>query len=109
MEDAMEHELPDRIRKLPPFQGPFDAFRIGAAECEVLIASYPAGTEIDPHTHQTENCGVVTRGELILILDGRERRFAPGDWYHVPAGALHAARFDVPTSEIEFWFPSSGE
>ena len=37
-------------------------------------------------------------------MDGEERRYTPGDWYHVPAQAVHAARFEQETSEIEFWF-----
>jgi quercetin dioxygenase-like cupin family protein len=54
--------------------------------------------------------GVITHGELILIVGGKETRHRAGDWYHVPATTTHAARFDVETSEIEFWFharPSS--
>ena len=96
--------FPKLIRSLPEFDGPFDAFRLAADGCEVLFASYPAGTEIEPHTHPTENVGVITAGELILIVDGEESRYEPGDWYHLEAGKRHAARFDVDTSEIEFWF-----
>jgi quercetin dioxygenase-like cupin family protein len=96
--------FPERIRTLPRFDGPFDAFRLAAQGCEVLFASYPAGTEIPPHVHDTENCGVVTRGELILVVVGAEQRFGPGAWYRVPAGQVHAARFELETSEVEFWF-----
>lgn len=96
--------FPDRIRSLAPFVGPFDAYRLGADDCEVLFASYPAGTEIEPHTHPTENCGVITAGELILIMAGQEHRYGPGDWYHLLPNQRHAARFEVDTSEIEFWF-----
>ncbi len=96
--------FPDRIRSLPAFEGPFDARRLEAEGCEVLFASYPAGTTIDPHTHPTENCGVITEGELILITDGVERRFGPGEWYHLAPEQEHSARFEVATSEIEFWF-----
>ena len=98
--------FPEKIRALPPFEGPFEAFRLAAERCEVLFASYPAGTAIDPHSHDTENCGVITNGELILITNGSERRLGPGDWYHLLAGETHAARFEVATSEIEFWFES---
>ncbi len=100
--------FPDRIRSLPSFAGPFDAYQLSAAGCEVLFASYPAGTEIQPHTHPTENYGVVTAGELILIVDGRESRYGPGDWYHLLPEQEHAARFEVDTSEIEFWFDGDG-
>jgi quercetin dioxygenase-like cupin family protein len=100
---ARQH-FPGRIRSLPPFAGPFDAFRLSASGCEVLFASYPPGTVIEPHSHGTENCGVITRGELLLTVDGAERRYGPGDWYHLAPGKVHSARFEVHTSEIEFWF-----
>ena len=96
--------FPQLLRNLPAFEGPFDAFKLEAKECDVLFASYPKGTVIPPHDHETENVGVITQGELILLVDGRETRYRAGDWYHVPANGVHAARFEVPTSEIEFWF-----
>jgi len=96
--------LPNRILALPRFDGPFDARRLEARGCEVLFASYPAGTSIDPHSHATENVGVITSGELILSTEAGERRVAPGEWYHLPPGERHWARFEVETSEIEFWF-----
>ncbi|MDX2211684.1 MAG: cupin domain-containing protein [Oculatellaceae cyanobacterium bins.114] len=98
--------FPQQLRSLPQFDGPFDAFKLEAKNCDVLFASYPAGTIIPPHTHNTDNVGVITQGELILIMDGAETRYKAGEWYHVPAQATHAARFDEPTSEIEFWFSS---
>ena len=44
--------------------------------------------------------GVITQGELILTLDGKETRYRAGEWYQVRAKATHAARFEVETSEI---------
>lgn len=99
--------FPERITKLPPFGGPFDAYQLDATNCKVLFASYPAGTEIEPHTHPTENCGVITSGELILLVEGRETRYGPGDWYYLAPNLEHAARFETDTSEIEFWFDAS--
>ncbi|MEM7501560.1 MAG: cupin domain-containing protein [Pseudomonadota bacterium] len=99
----MSH-FPDLIRRLSEFDGPFDAFRLPAEGCEVLFASYPAGTQIDVHTHPTRNVGVITEGELILTIDGHRTRYGVGDWYSVDANEEHAAEFKVATSEIEFWF-----
>jgi quercetin dioxygenase-like cupin family protein len=100
--------FPKLISSLPPFDGPFDAHRLAARGCEVLFASYPAGTVIEPHTHETENCGVITQGVLMLSVAGTETRYGVGDWYHLKPGQVHAARFEVDTSEIEFWFDNNG-
>jgi len=99
--------FPKQIQSLPPFDGPFDAFKLAAEGCDVLFASYPAGTTVEPHTHDTDNVGVITQGELILIVNGEETRYGPGDWYHVPAQVSHGARFDQATSEIELWFSAA--
>ncbi len=99
-----QSNFPDRIRSLPPFEGPFDAFRLATDGCEILFASYPPGTVIEQHSHASENCGVITEGELFLTVAGTERSYGPGDWYHLAPGQIHSARFEVQTSEIEFWF-----
>jgi quercetin dioxygenase-like cupin family protein len=100
--------FPKLLRDLPAFDGPFDAYKLDATGCKVLFASYPKGTVIPPHSHDTENVGVITQGELILSMNGRETRYCTGQWYHVPANATHAARFEAETSEIEFWFDATG-
>ena len=98
--------FPKLLRDLPKFDGPFDAYKLKAAGCDVLFASYPADTTIPSHTHKTNNIGVITQGELVLTMNGREQRYGVGAWYHVPANVPHAAKFELPTSEIEFWFES---
>jgi quercetin dioxygenase-like cupin family protein len=102
----MSHS-PEQLRSLPKFDGPFAAFKLEAKSCDVLFASYPAGTTIPPHMHETDNVGVITEGELILTINGQETRYRPGDWYHVAAQTSHTARFEEATSEIEFWFYKS--
>lgn len=102
----MSH-FPRLLHDLPKFEGPFEAFKLAAKNCDVLFASYPAGTTIPPHSHETENVGVITQGELILTLDGKETRYGPGMWYYIATRATHAARFEKETSEIEFWFYSA--
>ena len=96
--------FPKLLTSLPRFDGPFDAFKLEAKGCDVLFATYPKGTVVAEHGHDTENVGVITQGELILTVNGKEQRYGPGQWYHLPAKKKHAARFEVETSEIEFWF-----
>lgn len=103
----LEDYYPELIRSLPEYQGRFEARRLVATDCNVLFASYPAGTVIEPHTHETENVGVITKGELLLTMNGETQRITAGEWYHVPANAEHAAEFPSDTAEIEFWFHQS--
>jgi len=100
----MAGNYPDRIKQLPLYDGRFDAHKLEAKESNVLFASYPSGTSIPPHTHETDNYGVITRGELILNMNNEVTRYGVGEWYHVPAGAEHAAKFETETDEIEIWF-----
>lgn len=96
--------FPDRIRALESIHKRFDAFRLEAKDCDVLFASYSAGSEIEPHSHETENWGVVIKGAIVIVCEGRERLYGSGEWYHVPRQALHSARCYVACETIEFWF-----
>lgn len=105
----MAGHYPDKIRTLPLYDGRFDAYRLQAEGADVLFASYPAGTSIPPHTHDTDNYGIIIRGALILHMNGSVQSYGKGDWYHVPAGCEHAAEFSEATDEIEFWFVAADE
>ena len=99
----------DGLKKLLSLEEDFEVVGEAADGCEVLFASYPAGTVIAGHSHETDNVGVITVGELILMVDGRETRYGAGEWDEVPRGTTHSARFEVATAEIELWFRSDGE
>ena len=49
--------FPARIRQLPPFDGPFAAHRLNGDGCDVLFASYPAGTVIAEHATRRTTWG----------------------------------------------------
>ncbi len=100
----MPGQYPDQIKSLPLYDGRFDAYKLEAKGSDVLFASYPAGTSIPTHSHDTDNHGVITRGELILTMNGETSRIGVGQWYHVPAHMEHSAYFEQETDEIEFWF-----
>ncbi|MFT6436713.1 MAG: quercetin dioxygenase-like cupin family protein [Candidatus Azotimanducaceae bacterium] len=100
----MAGSYPERIKALPIYDGRFDAHKLTAEGADVLFASYPAGTAIPTHTHDTDNHGMITKGELQLTMDGVTTVIKTGQWYHVPAQTEHAAKFDIETDEIEFWF-----
>jgi len=62
---------PELIRQLPEYEGRFSANKLQANNCDVLFATYPAGTAIETHQHETENIGVITKGKLLLTMDGK--------------------------------------
>jgi len=97
---------PELISQLPEYEGRFSANKLQANNCDVLFATYPAGTAIETHQHETENIGVITKGKLLLTMDGKTLEISAGDWYHVPANKPHSAEFSEDTAEIEFWFHS---
>lgn len=96
--------FPDKLRELEPFSDRFDAFRVQSDKADIYFASYPAGTVIEPHSHDTENHGIITAGALYLTVNGKETRYGVGDWYTVAAHVTHSARFEEDTAEIEIWF-----
>ena len=100
----IEKHFPEGIANLPVWQGHFNARSLDTETCQVLFASYDAGQTIPPHDHETKNYGVVTKGELILTKDGQEQRYGLGQWYDLNPKQTHAARFEVDTAIIEFWF-----
>ncbi|WP_163832323.1 cupin domain-containing protein [Spartinivicinus ruber] len=101
----MNHtNFPLKIQQLETFSNRFEAFKLNAENCKVLFAMYPGGSVIEPHSHNTGNCGVVTRGKLYLTVDGQESEYSPGDWYQVSTNQVHSARFLEDTEAIEFWF-----
>ena len=101
---SLANYFPEQIRQLPAFEGQFDAFQLSAENCEVLFGIYPAGTVIESHSHETNNVGVITKGSLLLTMNGKTERIDAGSWYFVPAGVEHAAEFTEDTADIEIWF-----
>ena len=97
-------EFPDKIKQLDKHKCRFEATKLAAENCEVFFASYPAGSDIEPHAHDTENYGVITKGKMTLIIQGDAHTYESGDWYHIPANAEHCAKCEEDTEQIEFWF-----
>lgn len=100
----MPHFFPEKFKTLEKFSEHFDAYRAKADGADIYFASYPAGMVIDPHTHDSDNYGIVTKGALCMTVDGKESRYTVGQWYSLPAKTLHSARFEEDTAIIEAWF-----
>ncbi len=58
--------------------------------------------EIPPHSHG-EQWGMVIEGQMGLTIAGQTRRYGPGDAYHIPAGAVHSAKFLTRVRAMDFF------
>ena len=96
--------FPDKLHVLEAFRGRFEARRVQSEKVDIYFASYPAGTHIKEHSHDTDNYGVITQGALYLTVNGKEEKHGVGSWYHVPEGTPHSACFTEDSAEIELWF-----
>jgi quercetin dioxygenase-like cupin family protein len=100
--DVFPPEIRARLKRDHDYD---DAYRIPAADLDVLVASYPGGSSVTPHRHHDMDIvGVVVEGAVRLTVDGDERTYGPGAWFHVPVSAEHAAVYESRTVEIEFMF-----
>ncbi|EMA54271.1 cupin domain-containing protein [Halococcus salifodinae] len=65
------------------------------------------GAVVGEHSHEHEQTGFVTRGELTFTVDGEEVATGPGDSYVIPGGAPHAAENcgDEPVEGVEIFSP----
>jgi quercetin dioxygenase-like cupin family protein len=82
-----------------------DAYRVPSEALDVLVAAYHGGSSVAPHKHDDMDIvGVVVQGTVRLTINGEERSYGPGAWFHVPVSAEHAAVYESTTVEIEFMF-----
>lgn len=77
--------FPRRITELEPYVGRFEASQIRGEGCDILFASYRARTTIEPHQHDTDNFGVITKGEMVIKVSDVEHHYLAGEWYYVAA------------------------
>lgn len=70
-----------------------------------------SGAEVGEHSHEHEQAGYVTRGELVFIVDGEEEAVGPGDSYVIPSGVPHAAENcgDETVEGVEIFSPPRPE
>ena len=90
-----DSSFPQFITSLPQVDIKLDGVRAWISQAKdhqvVFFDIDPIG-EVPPHSHG-EQWGIVVQGEMELTIEGVTRRCRPGDSYHIPAGAVHGAKF----------------
>jgi quercetin dioxygenase-like cupin family protein len=92
-----------------PVSGTRTVFRATAASTDgahvEVEATYPPHSAVPPrhlHPSQVEHFTVV-RGVFATLVDGVERRLAPGDELEVPVGARHQMWGAADTETVVLW------
>jgi len=53
---------------------------------------YPAGFTAPRHHHTPDHYATTVAGQLVLVVDGKDQRLAPGSYFAFTDKAVHAAR-----------------
>jgi quercetin dioxygenase-like cupin family protein len=61
-------------------------------EVSVTHATFPAGYRSVPHAHESEELEQLIEGELSVLIDGAEYQLRTGDFFRIPALAVHWKR-----------------
>jgi len=95
MKEWHETPYPDMLRNLPqadiPFKG-IKAWLLQANTTQAVFFDIGPGCEVPPHCHCAQ-WGMVIEGEMTLTIGGETKTYKKGDWYYIPEGVEHGAKF----------------
>lgn len=95
MKDWEGTPYPEMIRGLPEIDISLEGVRGWLIQGEdrqvVLFDLDPIGV-VPPHSHCAQ-WGMVIDGKMELTIDGKAKIYNKGDWYYVPPGIVHSAKF----------------
>jgi quercetin dioxygenase-like cupin family protein len=76
-------------------------------ECSMMLATRPGGYHSRPHIHDTEQMNYVIDGEIWVFIDDEFFLVKAGDFYRVPAMAVHWGWItsDAPCTILEVFAP----
>jgi quercetin dioxygenase-like cupin family protein len=57
-----------------------------------FFLKYAAGFVTPPHLHSADHYAAMVSGTLVLIVDGKEHRLAPGSYFSLTGTKVHTAR-----------------
>jgi quercetin dioxygenase-like cupin family protein len=103
---VMEKEVfPKMIKDLPEVDLPFKGVKgwlLQGIDKQVVFFDIEPIDVIPEHSHG-EQWGIVIEGELELAVDGMKKAYRKGDYYYIPAGALHSVTFKTQAKVIDFF------
>jgi quercetin dioxygenase-like cupin family protein len=101
----MNFVFPDPIRKLPKADIPLEGvtgYLSQSANHQIVFMDFDRDAVVSEHSHAAQ-VGVVLKGNIELVIDGKERRFAKGDLYYIPEGVKHSAKIHAGYADMTFF------
>jgi quercetin dioxygenase-like cupin family protein len=96
---------PDTIRSLPEIDISLHGVRgwllQGKDNQVVFFDIEPIGV-VPEHSHGKQ-WGIVIAGEMELTIGTETRIYRPGEWYYIPAGTPHSAKFLKRFAAIDYF------
>lgn len=86
---------PEMLRRLPQIDIPIRGIRgwlLQSTDKQVVFFDLEPIGEIPPHSHCAQ-WGIVIDGRMSLTIGGNTKLYQKGDWYYIPEGVTHSAKF----------------
>lgn len=86
---------PEMVRKLPEIDISIKGIRgwlLQSNDQQVVFFDLDPVGEMPPHSHCAQ-WGIVIEGMMSLAIDGKAKVYRKGDWYYIPEGVVHSAKF----------------
>ena len=103
--ESSKNIFPDLINNLPDADIPFKGIKgklLQGKDHQIVFMEINAIGEVPPHSHGAQ-WGVVLKGDMRLTINGVIKTCRKGDYYFIPAGAVHSANFKTNVFVIDFF------
>ncbi len=100
-----ESFYPEVITSLPELDSKVDGLSgwlLQGADRQFVFFEIEPHAVVTAHKHLAQ-WGVLLEGEMELTIDGQAKVYRKGDYYLIPAGAEHSARFLTRVKVIELF------
>lgn len=100
-------ELLNGTNALRTIAGAMSTKVVHGDECSIVIATREAGYHSRPHHHESEQLNYVLEGEMWVFVDEEAFVARTGDFFRIPAGAVHWAfnRSEAPVTSFQVHAP----
>lgn len=100
-------DVGDGANVLQPTSGGMVTKAVYGADCSIMIATRDGGYHSRPHRHRSEQVNYVTDGEVWAFIEDQAFHARAGDFFRIPANAVHWAwnRSGAPVSMFEAFSP----